>query len=263
MPLLDKLKTMYDLRRAGAGKRIRLQDWFTDRQLPSSQAQQLHNDASEDLGRLTFGHSGRMVHKWTHYPAIYERYFAPYRGKPIRMLEIGVSHGGSLEIWRAYFGPEATIFGVDINPACATRFDAPNQVRIGSQADPEFLRSVVAEMGGVDIVLDDGSHVSEHQSVSFRTLFPLLSPGGLYAIEDLHTAYWRGEFHGGYKRAGTGIEIVKEMIDDLHAWYHDEPERRLPKEDVLGIHVHDSIAFIEKGAKTEPKHVMVGNHQPG
>jgi len=54
------------------------------------------------------------------------------------MLEIGVSFGGSLEMWREYFGPEATIFGIDIDPECANRFARPNQVRIGSQDDPRL-----------------------------------------------------------------------------------------------------------------------------
>ncbi len=70
--------------------------------------------------------------------------------------------------------------------------DAPNQVRIGSQDDPAFLRSVIDEMGSPDIILDDGSHVSDHQKISFETLWPLLKVGGLYVIEDLHTAYFPG-----------------------------------------------------------------------
>ena len=70
--------------------------------------------------------TGRLAHKWTHFLPIYDRVLAPYRNQPITMLEIGVAQGGSLEIWRDFFGPKATIYGVDINPECVNRLDAPN-----------------------------------------------------------------------------------------------------------------------------------------
>jgi hypothetical protein len=162
-------------------------------------------------------HGGSVIHKWEHYLPLYDRYFGPFRNefvgvgghrRPLRFLEIGVFRGGSLEVWRRFFGPDAVIAGIDIDPACA-RFDGvAAMVRIGSQDDPEFLRQVVAEMGGVDAVLDDGSHVASHQRASFGTLFPLLSESGVYMIEDTHTAYWPGWHEGGLRRRGTAIEFA-------------------------------------------------------
>ena len=139
--------------------------------LEPSERKRLMDESRSDLARLLYGHEGRLLWKWTHYADLYDRHFGPYRGKPIRMLEIGVFEGGSLELWREYFGPQAIIFGIYINPDCATKADEPNQVRIGSQADPDFLKSVVAEMGGVDIVLDDGSHIAAHQRSAFAPCF--------------------------------------------------------------------------------------------
>ena len=81
------------------------------------------------------------------------------------------------------------IFGIDVDPKCAA-FDGTAVVRIGSQDDPKFLRDVAAEMKGIDVVLDDGSHVGRHQRASFDVLFPLLSDGGIYIIEDVCTSYW-------------------------------------------------------------------------
>ena len=160
-----------------------------------------------------------------------------------------------MEVWRKYLGQQATIFGIDINPACANRVDAPNQCRIGSQDDPSFLHGVVEEMGGVDVVLDDGSHMVPHQVVSFAALFPLLSEGGLYLIEDMHTSYWPGRFRGGLKRNGTAIELVKEMIDDMHRWYHSQ---RRPSHGSIGaLHIYDSLAVIEKRALRQPGHIKV------
>ena len=104
------------------------------------------------------GNEGVKVHKWHHYLPLYDRYFGQYRGTPVKFLEIGVNNGGSLQMWRRYFGPDAVICGIDINPDCAQYDGQSGMVRIGSQDDPEFLASVIEEMGGIDAVLDDGSH---------------------------------------------------------------------------------------------------------
>jgi hypothetical protein len=210
------------------------------------------------VAEVFFGHRGRVIHKWVHFLEIYERFFAPYRNTSVKMLEIGVFKGGSLEMWREYFGKAATIFGIDINPDCAGYVTAPNQVRIGSQDDPLFLEKVILEMGTPDIVLDDGSHIGQHQRKSFEVLFPLLKPGGLYMIEDLHTSYWPELFEGGYKRKGTAIEHIKQMIDDMHAWYHNSPTVTSAKTDVGAIHIYDSIVVIEKTHRLQPGHIRVG-----
>lgn len=200
-------------------------------------------------------HEERTVHKWAHYLPIYEKLFGGFRDKPLTFLEIGVSLGGSLEMWRDYFGPEAIIVGLDIDPACATRFDPPNQVFIGSQADPEFLHEVVSRIGAPDIVLDDGSHVSGHQKASFDTLFPLVKDGGLYVIEDTHTAYWPEGYEGGYRRSGTAIEVAKGFVDDMHAWYHSEHFDPKIRDHVHSIAFYDSIIAIEKRLKLPPRHL--------
>jgi len=210
-----------------------------------------------ELAELFFVSSGRFVHKWAHYLPIYERWLDRYRGTSFHMLEIGVSEGGSLELWRRYFGPDATIFGIDIDPVCAERVDPPNQVRIGSQADPEFLRSVVAEMGAPDVILDDGSHVAGDQRASFKALFPILREGGLYIIEDTHSACWR-QMEGGYRRPGTAIEFAKSIVDDMHAWYHDYPTRTSARDEIAGVSFFDSMIVFEKRRRERPISVKIG-----
>lgn len=163
-----------------------------------------HALASGGFADLFFEHDGRLVQKYVHYLPIYEKYFAGRRGQPVRFLEIGVAQGGSLQLWRKYFGANAVIFGVDIVKQCRTVADPDVQVRIGSQRDPLFLKAVVEEMGGVDIVVDDGSHQASDQRITFETLFPLLSDGGVYIVEDLHTAYWFS-YGGGLRRTGTFV----------------------------------------------------------
>jgi hypothetical protein len=112
-------------------------------------------------------------YKWLHYFPIYERELAPLAGTGPRILEIGVAGGGSLGMWRSYLGGGSTVVGIDIDPACARFEDCDRgiHVRVGSQADPQFLQRVVAELGPFDAIIDDGSHVVSHMIAAFGALF--------------------------------------------------------------------------------------------
>lgn len=222
-----------------------------------ARAEDIRHRSESALGREFFDHTGRPMHKWVDYLDLYDRHFAQYRGQPIVFLEIGVDRGGSLEMWRRYFGPAATICGVDISPACAEVVTPPNMVRIGSQADPHFLLSVVEEIGRPHIILDDGSHIASHQRISFETLFPVLRDGGIYAIEDMHTAYWP-EYEGGRRRPGTAVDLVNHLVDSLNGWWHSDPTLA-DKTSILGVHNYESISFVEKGLKERPANMHVGS----
>ena len=216
-----------------------------------------------DLLDIFVRNTGEGVDKWHHYLPLYDRYLSARRNGPFRFLEIGVSKGGSLQMWRHYFGPDAIIFGIDIDPTCA-RFDGlAGQVRIGSQADRDFLNAVVDEMGGVDVVLDDGSHKMPHIQASLNALFPRLSPGGTYIIEDLHTAYWR-QFGGGEAAPANFFNTVRTMIDDMHTWYHDSGiALPVTAGSVTGIHIHDSVVVLDKGTVHRPVRSLVGSQTDG
>ena len=195
-----------------------------------------------------------LVRKWQHYIPLYDLYFSPLRdsGKKIKFLEIGVADGGSLQMWREFFGEDAIIFGIDIDPKCEKLNGLAGQVRIGSQDDKEFLDSVIAEMGGVNIILDDGSHHMNHVSKTLKYLFPHLSNGGIYMIEDLHTAYWR-EYGGGYRAKKNFFSFVMDLVDDMHHWYHN---KKLHAAEISkacpSIHIHDSIVVLEKNKTYRP-----------
>lgn len=211
-----------------------------------------------DLERLFWLNEGRAIDKWLHYLPIYERHLSQFRGKPVRMLEIGVQNGGSMNMWRKWLGPEAQLWGIDIDPACAKLNGLAGQVRIGSQADPAFLASVLDEMGGVDIVFDDGSHDQAHIHETFKVAFPRLVDGGTYLVEDLHCAYW-GPWTGGYGRPESFLETVKTLVDDMHHWYHDFGQQVAPARNHLaGIHVYDSVVVLDKAAVKEPSRTTRG-----
>ncbi len=231
--------------------------WMRDLAIAAEEAPALAAGAKTDLARQFYDSQGRLVHKWLHYLDIYDRHFGQFRGTNVKMLEIGVFQGGSLDLWRHYFGPEAVIFGIDVNPEYAARVDPPNQMRIGSQDDPTFLASVVAEIGAPDIVLDDGSHIGRHQQASFECLFPLLAEGGLYVIEDLHSSYWGGFHEVGYRTSGSGIEQFKALVDDLHGHYHDRPANPLYRDQIASITFCDSIAIMEKRRRERLGHLQI------
>jgi cephalosporin hydroxylase len=196
------------------------------------------------LWDLFLNHTGRVIHKWTHYFPVYEQYFRKYVGKPLVFLEIGCGKGGSLQIWKKYFGPHAIIIGIDINPKCKKFEEEQINIRIGSQSDIQFLNSIVEEFGLPDIVLDDGSHVMSDILASFNHLYPKTDKRGLYVVEDLHTAYWE-EYEGGLRKEGTFIEKCKYLIDELNA------EHSRGKVDIssftkttLSMHFYDSIVVF-------------------
>jgi SAM-dependent methyltransferase len=193
----------------------------------------------------------RIIHKWKHYFPIYERHFKDFVNKPVTFLEIGCGRGGSLQMWKRYFGPHARIVGVDVNPECKTFEEDQIEVRIGDQSDEEFLQSLIDEFGAPDVVLDDGSHVMRHIHASFSFLYPRMAKNGVYLVEDLHTAYW-DEYEGGLRKPSTFVELCKSLVDELNA---DHTRNILPPTDftrtTLSMHFYDSVVAFERGAHTK------------
>lgn len=202
----------------------------------------------------------RLIHKWKHYFEIYDKHFSRFRGQPINIVEFGVSQGGSLRMWKNYFGDKVNIFGVDINPNCK-QFEEPGvKIFIGDQEDRSFLRELAQALPPIDILIDDGGHTMKQQIHTFEELFPLVVANGVYLIEDLHTSYWR-EFCGGFKRKGTFIEYSKNFIDQINAWHSHQPNRLSVSEftkSVHSLHYYDSVLVIEKRKMIPPSHERIG-----
>lgn len=196
---------------------------------------------------------GRLIDKWMHYFEVYERHFSRFRNKDIVIVEIGVFQGGSLQMWKNYFGKEAKIYGVDINPKCKELEEENIKIFIGSQSDRSFLRELKRNIPPIDILLDDGGHTMKQQIVTFEELFDHVKSDGVYLCEDTHTSYWY-KYGGGYKRSGTFIEYSKSFIDYLHAWHSKQNTLRVNDftRSVFSLHYYDSIVAIEKRKMEEP-----------
>ncbi len=202
----------------------------------------------------------RLMNKFEHYFEIYDRYFHSYKNKPVTIVEIGVSHGGSLEMWREYFGDQATIWGIDIDPRCKSLEGKNIHILIGSQEDKKFLRSIAQNTGPIDILIDDGGHTQNQQKVSFEILFEHVKPNGVYLCEDTHTSYWN-VYGGGYKRMGSFIEFSKHLIDQLNAFHSEQNALRVNSftTTACSVHYYDSVVVIEKRKREKPFPRMTGN----
>ena len=108
------------------------------------------------------------------YCDIYEKYFNEIRHKVTKFIEIGVKDGASLRMWKEYF-PNAMIYGVDIDPRYKM-YEEEDRIKIfiGNQKDTTFLQQIKATIGEYDILLDDGSHITEHQIVTFDVLYGIV-----------------------------------------------------------------------------------------
>ena len=201
------------------------------------------------FARFTANKAGQPFDKWIHYFDIYQRTLAPYIGKPVRVLEIGVFHGGGLDQLRALLGQEAQLFGVDLDPAaraaCAGRFE----VAVGDQTDTAFLDQVVADFGPFDVIIDDGGHTTNQQITTIEHLFDAVNEGGVYIVEDTHTSYWDS-----YRDSPESfIEWSKHRADDLNAYhFRGEVELGCWATQLSGVHFYDSVVVFDKRRHTPP-----------
>jgi hypothetical protein len=122
------------------------------------------------------------------YLSFYESFMAPLREEPITLLEVGVYQGASLKTWAEYF-PNARIIGVDIAPNSKIYERDRIRIELADQSNLEHLAQLAAKNGPFDIIVEDGSHMWEHQITTLRALFPFLRSGGYYVVEDLQTNY--------------------------------------------------------------------------
>jgi len=208
-------------------------------------------------------HNGLVSHKWIHYFFAYDSIFKRFLEKkePIKMLEIGVQNGGSLEIWKKYLPQNSKIYGVDIDERCMQlKFSEGISFHLGSAVDKRFMEKT---FGGLefDVIIDDGSHVCRDVIETFEYLFPKMKNGGCYIVEDMHTSYWK-EYGGGLHKK-TSIEYFKKWIDmGINREYvgSDLVDSNIGKM-ISHISFYDSVCVIDKfyGIKEIPfKNIITG-----
>ena len=195
---------------------------------------------------------GPGVWKWRHYFPVYERHLGKFRGQEVHILEIGVYSGGSMQMWKQYFGDKAHIYGVDIEPVCRQYEDEQTKIFIGDQADTNFWNDVLAQVPRIDIVVDDGGHQTDQQIATLEALLPHIQPGGVFICEDING------------KANPFLSYMDGLARQLHVHVRadePEPDPRVPPSTNLAasalqrlvdsIHLYPFMAVIELRANRE------------
>jgi hypothetical protein len=202
------------------------------------------NRGEKTLQQLYAEHDGKVSDKWSLYLAEYERIFAPYRDRPVRILEIGIENGGSLELWSKYFWNATKIIGCDINRDCAQlQYDDPRvSIVVGNANGARTRKRIMEHCDCFDIIIDDASHQSKDIIFSFTKYFSCLNDGGLYVAEDLHCSYWQ-EFMGGLYHPGSSLAFFKLLVDVVNRehWGLDKARSEL----MLHLEEHYQLHFTE------------------
>jgi hypothetical protein len=192
----------------------------------------------------------------------YERHFGPWRNSRIKLLEIGIGGhdkylgGASLKTWKDYF-PKGQIYGLDLYDK--RQLEQPRITILQcDQNDPVALDQLAARHGPFDIIIDDGSHISEHIITSFRALFPHLTANGLYVIEDLYLSYEEKD-HGGsaveFNDPRTANGFLKTLVEELHHLHIPGYVCRNFGEQITEVCFYRKICFIQKGENTRDPYV--------
>ena len=156
--------------------------------------------------------------KYKNYFPVYEKLFSKFRGKKITFVEIGVLSGGSLFMWKDYFGKDARIIGVELNPD-AKKFEKEGfEIFIGNQSDENFWKNFFDKVGQVDIVLDDGGHTNFQQIVTCCSCVPSIKENGLMVVEDVFHSYGLSYGAKGFFNPSkySFINFCKKSIDDIN-----------------------------------------------
>ena len=221
------------------------------------------------LEELYHSHRGKVSDKWSSYLPVYERSFERFRRSPVRLLEVGIQNGGSLEIYQAYLPEGSLIVGCDINPKCQTlQYDRNVHVVVGDCGATSTQDAVTAISPRFDIIIDDGSHRSSDIIRTFLMYFPLLEEGGIFIIEDLHASYWK-DWEGGLFYTLSSMAFFKLLADtincehwgngktavDLMSHEFADYAQLIPAADlknVFSVQFFNSVCVVEKCSSSRP-----------
>tara|TARA_A100001234_G_scaffold146253_1_gene128613 strand:- start:67 stop:909 length:843 start_codon:yes stop_codon:yes gene_type:complete len=156
--------------------------------------------------------------KYKNYFTIYDKLLSYYRGKKITFVEIGVLSGGSLQMWKEYFGNDARIIGIDLNPDAKRLESEGFEIFIGNQTDPNFWSSFFEKVGKVDVILDDGGHTNFQQIMTAVSVIPNINDDGTLIVEDVFHSYGVSYGEVGFFNPSkySFINFCKKTIDDIN-----------------------------------------------
>lgn len=204
-----------------------------------------------ELSRLAIKY-GSDKHGHHYYCDHYERHLGKFRNENIVLIELGIGGyhypdrgGAGLRMWADYF-PKAGIIGVDIH-----KKNSFNHNRIitfqGSQDDINLLNTIAGHYGQPSIVIDDASHMNRFTIASFELLFPQLTAGGVYCVEDIESSWWEEHGFDGCRDLSnltfrSTVNFFRGLITDLNQKYNNAPNPF----GIESIHFYENLIFIHK-----------------
>ena len=195
----------------------------------------------------SFKTSPKYSIKWSNYFEIYENLFKKFVNKKITFVEIGIGNGGSLFMWKKFFGKKARIIGIELNPDAKKLEKFGFEIFIGDQSDPFFWEKFYKKVGKIDVLLDDGGHKNIQQITSFMESYNNINQNGIIVVEDTHTSYMKKK---GFKNPSnySFINFCNLIIENLHRRNPSANKSlNILSKKIDSIYFYDSIVSINFG----------------
>ena len=190
------------------------------------------------------------------YFQVYEEIFKNYVNSKITFVEVGVLGGGSLFMWREYFGKDARIIGIDLNPEAEKWREHGFEIFIGSQSSDKFWNDFYDKVGKIDILLDDGGHYNKQQITSVYASIPNVKDGGLIVVEDSHSSYMSSF---GNPSKFSFINFSKHVVDKINYRFpFKDPKKNQKKENkIFSVTFYESIVVFNINSEKcfDPEHI--------
>tara|TARA_B100002019_G_scaffold192898_1_gene166912 strand:- start:207 stop:857 length:651 start_codon:yes stop_codon:yes gene_type:complete len=158
------------------------------------------------------------------YHNIFPFYIEKFYDKSGGMIEIGLKKGASLRMHLHLF-PKMHVYGLDIDPKQKDG-DRHTIIKCDQSLETDLKNAMTKIKHPIYYINDDGSHIPEHQVLTFNVMFPKLESGGVYIIEDIETSYWKNrKIYGRYDvkygiyHPKNCIEIFKKVVDGVNNKY--------------------------------------------
>ena len=192
---------------------------------------------------------------------IYNELFSKYRNKKVTFVEIGVKWGGSLLMWKKFFGIDARIIGIDLYPDAKKLEKHGLEIFIGDQSSDIFWKNFFLEVGNIDILLDDGGHTNENQILTLNNVINNVNDNGLIVTEDTGASYSKNHFN---PSKYSFINYSKFLIDDLYGKNEDKfklegvIKKNSLNDSIYSIKFFNSIVafFIDRKNCVDKKNIM-------
>lgn len=208
--------------------------------------------------------------KWEPYFEIYEKHFSKFIDKSPVVVEVGVQGGGSIQMWKKFFGKDSKVIGIDIDPKVmshASHYEDGIKLCLGDQGNPEFWDNFLRENPKIDVFIDDGGHTMYQQKLTFLKVFPHISENGVFLCEDTHTCYDVNPHtpitDSGIYNPDNFIEFSKRMVEVLHYnFVHDFQKPKIDStllqicKNLRSVTFYNSIVVFEKDKEQEYKRVF-------